>query len=184
MHIRAFEEELEALVGRPTDLRPFVCDGSPLECTVFIVGFNATTNLDFWEFWERSVGYSKARWEKAYRQERASRGKRQLSNTRTMLSWILENLPGVRMLETNLYSKASHRAEDLSECERDTSVFQFLLRTIGPKVVLAHGDDTQQAVIPLLGSDFTGTLLTTKHLRFWSRTRATDLAEQIKHSLT
>jgi len=184
MDIDTFEKKLEAIVGRPTDLRPFVCDGSPLECTVFIVGLNATTDLEFWQFWERDIGFNKARWEQAYRQERATRGKRQLSNTRTMLGWILENLPGVSVLETNLYSKASHRAGDLVQNERDTSAFHFLLQAIQPKIILAHGDETEQAIRSMIGSDFTGALLTTKHLRFWSRTRANDLAEQIKSRLT
>jgi hypothetical protein len=184
MDICVFERKLEEIIGRPTDLRPFVCDGSPLDCEVFIVGFNATTDLDFWNFWERHVGYNKTRWEQAYCQERVSKGKRELSNTRTMIGWILENLSvSAKVLETNVNAKASSRVADLSQDEHDTSTFQFLLRSIHPKVIVAHGDDAQEAVKSLLGSDFTGTLITTKHLRFWSRTRAGDLAKQIKRSL-
>jgi hypothetical protein len=36
--INSFERDLAALIGKPSLLRPFVCDGSPLECKVFIVG--------------------------------------------------------------------------------------------------------------------------------------------------
>jgi hypothetical protein len=183
MHIDIFENQLEGLIGRPTELRPFVCDGSPLDCTVFIVGVNATTNLDFWAYWVRHAGYDKSSWEQAYYQERSAKGKRGLSNTRTMLGWVLENLPGVRVLETNVYAKASAQAADLAECDRDTSVFRFLLHTIQPKVILVHGDEAQHAIRPLLGLDQTATVLTTKHLRFWSRTRALDLSEQIKRAL-
>ena len=184
MDIDTFENELEALIGRPTELRPFVCDGSPLDCTVFIVGVNATTNLDFWTFWDRTAGYDKFRWEQAYRQERIAKGKRGLSNTRTMLGWILEDLPRVKVLETNVYTKASPRGTDLGGHERDTSAFRFLLRVIQPKVILVHGEEAQQAIKPLLGQSHTGTVLTTKHLRFWSRTRALDLSEQVKRALT
>lgn len=47
--INRFEKELVALIGRPSVLRPFVYEGSPLECEVFIVGFNPATasTLDF-----------------------------------------------------------------------------------------------------------------------------------------
>ncbi len=43
MDLTEFGSELEALIERPTALRPFVCDGSPLSCTVFIVGYNPAT---------------------------------------------------------------------------------------------------------------------------------------------
>jgi hypothetical protein len=183
MNIHTFENELEMLIGRPTELRPFVCDGSPLDCNVFVVGVNATTNLDFWTFWTPNAGYDKLRWEQAYRQERIAEGKRELSNTRTMLGWILENLPGVKVLETNVYAKASPQATDLGKHERETSTFHFLLCTIQPKVILVHGDEAQQAIKPLLEQGHAVTLLTTKHLRFWSRARALDLSEQIKRAL-
>ncbi len=35
--INFFEKELAALISKPSSLRPFVCEGSPLECKVFIV---------------------------------------------------------------------------------------------------------------------------------------------------
>lgn len=33
-----FSEALLTHIGKPTDLRPFVCDGSPLDCEALIVG--------------------------------------------------------------------------------------------------------------------------------------------------
>lgn len=47
MNNTLFELQLEALIGRPSTLWPFICDGSPLDCPVFFVGTNATTELDF-----------------------------------------------------------------------------------------------------------------------------------------
>jgi len=118
-----------------------------------------------------------------YRQERMAKGKRALSNTRTMLGWILENLPNVKVLETNVYMKASPQSTDLSDHERDTSALRFLIHAIQPKVILVHGDEAQQAMKPLLGQGQAATVLTTKHLRFWSRTRALELSEQVKQAL-
>ena len=45
MTLDDFERALVALIGRPTDLRPFVCEGSPLTCDVFLVGFNLATTM-------------------------------------------------------------------------------------------------------------------------------------------
>lgn len=67
MRHQAFEDALEKLIGRPTTLRPFICAGSPLDSNVFIVGFNATTEVDFWQYWDAEKGYDKHRWEQAYR---------------------------------------------------------------------------------------------------------------------
>ena len=62
LDLSSFEQRLAALIGKPTDLRPFVCDGSPLDCRVFIVGFNPASALDedFWKFWDPSIGFDMA----------------------------------------------------------------------------------------------------------------------------
>jgi hypothetical protein len=86
-----FESELGALIGRPSHLRPFVCNGSPLESGVFIIGFNPATEMrgDFWDYWRSEYGFDKTAWFKAYMEERQVRplkpGKTrraQVSNTR------------------------------------------------------------------------------------------------------
>lgn len=55
MDIGKFEADLRDLMGSPFHDRPFVCDGSPLDCQVFIVGINAASSMteDFWDsgFW-------------------------------------------------------------------------------------------------------------------------------------
>lgn len=63
MSLQTFQKELEALIGKPTDLRPFVCDGSPLACKVFVVGLNPASEMDgnFWDYWDSSRGSDKAR---------------------------------------------------------------------------------------------------------------------------
>ena len=58
MKLKQFESELRSLTG-PSALRPFVCDGSPLTCRVFIVGINPATSMttDFWQFWRAGTGF-------------------------------------------------------------------------------------------------------------------------------
>lgn len=95
--LSAFAEALQAIIGRPTHLRPFVCDGSPLDCRVFIVGLNPATTLsgDWWEFWDDERGYRRAEWFERYKAERARQplrpGKTRrfpVSNTRRVIDWI------------------------------------------------------------------------------------------------
>jgi hypothetical protein len=42
-------------------------------------------------------------------------------------------------LDTNIYLPPTPRARDLKEEDKDTKAIEFLLETIRPKVVLAHG---------------------------------------------
>jgi hypothetical protein len=50
--LKSFEEGLKKHISRSI-MRPFVCDGSPLECEAFLVGFNPRTLMskEFWKFW-------------------------------------------------------------------------------------------------------------------------------------
>ncbi|RWQ57830.1 hypothetical protein [Mesorhizobium sp.] len=150
-----FERELVALIGRPTDLRPFVCEGSPLTCDVFLVGFNPATEMrtDFWEFWRPGYGYDKAAWFKRYLEERAAKplkpGKtwqQKVSATRRNIECFVEGAAGVRVLETNIYARASDDMRTLDVASREIAPFKFLLDTIKPKVIVVHGKPALQTV--------------------------------------
>jgi len=141
--LQQFQSDLEKLIGKPTDLRPFVCEGSPLECKIFIVGFNPATELErsFWSFWQPEYGFQKTEWLKVYKQERRDKplspGKtrrNEISNTRRVIEWIIAEAMLVKCLETNIYSKPTEKARDLREQEWATQPFDFLLRTIRPQV--------------------------------------------------
>ena len=115
-HLDDFEQELEALIGRPTNMRPFVCDGSPLKCRIFIVGFNPATTMkaSFWDFWRSGYGFDKKAWFEAYKEERRSRPlkpgrkwRNPVSNTRRVIDWIAEAASPYDCLETNIHSLPS-----------------------------------------------------------------------------
>lgn len=119
--IEKFEDELAALIGAPTDLRPFVCDGSPLTCDVFIVGFNPATTMssEFWQFWRTGVGFDKVAWFAAYKKDRQLKplkpGKTRrnaVSPSRRVIEMILEGAAPYRCLETNIYSASTEQAAD------------------------------------------------------------------------
>ena len=76
--LKDFASGLREILNRMNTpgLRPFVCDGSPLSCNVFLVGSNPATPMyrSFWEFWSDDFGFDKASFMQAYREARIERG--------------------------------------------------------------------------------------------------------------
>lgn len=182
-----FEKELLVLIGKPTDLRPFVCAGSPLQCCVFIVGFNPATTLaaDFWNFWRSDHGFDKEAWFEEYKNERQLRPLRpgktrrnSVSNTRRVIEWVTEEASPVRCLETNIYSKPTEQAANLAVRQRATAPFDFLLAKIKPRVIVAHGADAAEYI---RSRNLCAHVLTVSHFsRGWSQECARSLGRQIK----
>ena len=56
--LQQFRADLERYLLNPR-ARPFVCDGSPLQCRSFIVGLNAATELTqpFDAYWSNVTGF-------------------------------------------------------------------------------------------------------------------------------
>lgn len=189
--LEVFERELEKRVGRPTAVRPFVCDGSPLDCRAFIVGFNPATTMDtdFWEFWRSGYGFDKAAWFEVYKKERVRKplkpGKLRrspVSNTRRVIDWISDAASPCKCLETNVYSRATDSANELAQEHRNTAPFDFLLEFIKPAVIVTHGKDASHFVQTRWSS---GTLICVSHFsRGWSRESARQLGAQIRDGCT
>lgn len=183
----AFESELLTIIGRPTDLRPFVCVDSPLRCNIFIVGFNPATTLaaDFWHFWRSGSGFDKAAWFEEYKRERQLRplkpGKTRrnaVSSTRRVIEWVIEAARPAQCLETNIYSTPTEQAVDLALKQRATAPFDFLVRKINPSVIVAHGLD---AAAHVRGKNPSAHVVTVSHFsRGWSQAKARSLGQQIR----
>ena len=140
--LHEFSSGLASLIGRPTDLRPFVCEGSPLECDAFLVGINPATRMpvDFWEFWSDSYGFDKRAWFERYRVEQETRPPKpgrtrryKVSPTRRIIEEIVHGASPVKCLETDIFAKAAKQASDLEERCRITAPFDYLLRQVAPK---------------------------------------------------
>ncbi|WP_278362221.1 hypothetical protein [Stutzerimonas kunmingensis] len=147
-----FQQALKTHIGDCSTLRPFVCEGSPLDCKVFIVGFNPASNMDagFWDFWRAGYGFDKAAWFDVYRYERRvkplSPGKKRrtaVSRTRRIIELIVAGAAPFKCLETNIYSLPTESAKQLAAADRDSAVFEFLLERVNPQLIVAHGRDAQ-----------------------------------------
>jgi hypothetical protein len=155
MTLSKFESDLKKRM--PTEyLRPFVCDGSPLACQVFVVGHNPATNFakPFWDHWDSKSGFLRADFLRDFRLERNQPKK--LKGARARLEKIVDlftcGFGQNAILETNIYSEPTPSARQLRE--HDTRVFDFLLSTIGPKIVYLHGREAIQFFCPKL--EFSG----------------------------
>lgn len=151
MDLRTFEGGLRDLIGEGKELRPFVCDGDPLQCKAFIVGTNPATGMksSFWHYWDETTGFCKERWREEYAAQRGACGdgdkRKSVSPTRKRINEIVKaaapsgSAGRVSVLETNLFSSATQREKDLPAAQKRTEVFEYLSYAISPKVVFAHG---------------------------------------------
>lgn len=189
MSLDEFEKILAGLIGRPTNLRPFVCAGSPLTCKIFVVGFNPATEMqgDFWDYWVSGIGFNKAGWFQAYLADRKIRplkpGKKSrpaVSNTRRCLGWIEDGAAGNPILETNIFARATATKADLALRDRSSEPFRFLFEAIKPQVIVAHGTDAHVVADQL---DTNARIIKIPHLsRGWSEERAREFGRSLRES--
>jgi len=173
MNIRDFDLELRALTKEDIAIRPFVCDGSPLECRVFIVGFNPASSVPFWPFWQPPRGFDKASWDAEYLRIKGAWSPTRLRINRLSCALI----PYASCLETNIYSYPSRDEKSLTASRRDTRVFEFLLEAVRPAVVLFHGEKATSFGKSLDEHSFH--IKAGKHLRFWRYEAVDAAAEEI-----
>jgi len=150
MKILEFENNLREKLESYKNPRPLICEGNPLDCEIFIVGINSATEMksDFWSFWSEKNGFNKAEWLESYILERKLKPlkpkktrRNKLSNTRQRIEWIVETIKPFKALETNLFVKATPTADELMFEYRESSVFEYLLESIRPKIVFIHGNE-------------------------------------------
>ena len=86
--LKKFEAILENVIGNPCDMRPFVCEGSPLHCNTFIVRFNPATRLDcyWWDYWKSGHGFQKKLWQLEYSVQRENGKTSKLESALMLLS--------------------------------------------------------------------------------------------------
>jgi hypothetical protein len=202
-----FESKLKAIMGDRPDLRPFICDGLPMECQIFIVGYNPATEMSqsFWTFWHNDTGFNKTAWFEAYKRDRREKplkpGKTRrtlVSSTRQRIEWIVETAAPIKCLETNLYGTATETAKDLDASAQNLDVFEFLVREIAPQVILLHGSEARRSMECLAGLQLEPDSLTDVSLgshqakviavchlsRGWSQIKARALGGQLREVCT
>ncbi|MGK0236192.1 MAG: hypothetical protein ACI9EK_002740 [Psychroserpens sp.] len=206
MTLTEFEYNLREKLKNYERPRPLICDGNPLDSEIFIVGINAATEMNkgFWNFWLEKSGFNKTEWLKSYILERKLKPlkpnktrRNKLSNTRQRIEWITESIKPIKTLETNLFVKATPTANELTNEDRESSVFEYLLETIKPKIIFIHGNEVIEYFEKLYGIKIKKNkiknfeifgiktnILAMNHLsRGWSKQKSVDLGEFLKFEI-
>lgn len=134
MTLKRFREGLAQLMPNPR-ARPFTCSRSPLKCRIFIVGFNSATQLgqDFFDrYWSDDSGFLRNVFESDYEGIRNKKG------TRPRIEAFVEAASPVPCLETNIYAVPTRKASQLEAEEKNTSIIEYLLKTIRPAGIFVH----------------------------------------------
>lgn len=138
--LNALTSKLKEFTKHLTDARPFLCEGSPFGCDIFLVGINPATSTNFWNHWSTESGCDKEKWIKEYLSLHGGK----LKPTRKKIELFFETTSPLRVLETNIFASPSSRESALDSKLRDTHLFGYLLQTIKPKLILAHGGSVIQ----------------------------------------
>jgi hypothetical protein len=142
-----FKKQLENLMQSDNSLRPFVCDGDPLKCDIFIVGINPATKMEtsFWDYYGEA-GFDKTKWLVDYKESRKEK-RTILSPTRKKIEYLVdEKFSEYRCLETNIFSAPSINLKSLDNSLKSTEIFNFLIKTIRPKAIFIHGSNPAEFI--------------------------------------
>ena len=165
MTLSEFREQLTALMVERTE-RPFVCDGSPLQTQVFVVGLNPATTLreDYWSFWSDSTGFDRGNFDRKYGDVRPKK-----SGNRPRIEAITRAFPKGLCLETNIHSSPTKSGPMLKANQKRTAVFEYLTSVLLPKALFIHGAPTCH-YFAKLNSEIEGLPDDTpKHTMLWDR---------------
>ena len=141
------QSKLRELANIDVNARPFLCEGNPYECDVFLVGINPATSTGFWDYWNPEVGCDKEGWIDSYLHNHDGKFK----PTRKRIELFFDGVKPLKVLETNIFPFPSCREHELSGKSRNTEFFDFLLHEIGPKVVVGHGSSVIKHFSKLFG---------------------------------
>ncbi|WP_010522066.1 hypothetical protein [Aquimarina agarivorans] len=206
MKLLEFENNLRERLKKYDKSRPLICEGNPLDCEIFIVGINAATEMksDFWSFWSKENGFKKAEWLESYILERKLKPlkpnktrRNKFSNTRQRIEWIIDSVKPIKTLETNLFVKATPTADKLKSEDRESSVFEYLLESIKPKILFLHGNEVIEYFEKLYGIkivkdkieifdilEVKTNILAMNHLsRGWSKQKSIELGKRLNFEI-
>jgi hypothetical protein len=171
--------------------RPFLCEGSPLDCTVAIVGINPATTTPFWPHWRSGIGFERQSWLSAYQAGQFNKR----SQTRLRIELLVNQLKPLRCLELNLYPYSSRSEAVLAPHLRSAEVFNYLLSLVQPKLLFVFGNTPIKALAATVSAaslpknQFTSCthqghsfqVFATSHLsRGWSKQRVAELGQKLR----
>lgn len=154
--LKDFMEQVKATYSSGIGGRPFVCDGNPFKCDVFLVGLNPVTESsgDFWDYWNDSIGFMKSKWEQTYVLSR--NGINKYSPTRRRIE-VIRNSIGP-CLDTDIYpyfAKNWKTFKNKYGTSKPPDTCRAILAEVRPKAVFVYGKPATNHLSEILEADLT-----------------------------
>jgi len=143
--ILTIDRNVRSLTHERADSRPFLCEGNPFGARIMIAGLNPGSNTPFWPYWSPTKGCNKKAWLNDFSKYTGG------EKTRTAIELFIDALSPVKYIETNLYHIWSKNEASLKKTDRDSSVFEYLLKVISPKYLVTHGYCVKEKIETLCG---------------------------------
>jgi hypothetical protein len=145
--LKEIDRQIRRFTNESRLSRPFICDGLPRGCQVVQVGINPGTDTPFWPYWNMPTGFNKGDWLNHYMRKHGGK----LGRTRRCIEILCQALKPLRCLELNLYHRFSKSEASLGKEHHDTALFDFMLKTVRPRVLVVHGRKPIKHLERLLG---------------------------------
>ncbi len=125
---------LQAFVERAPGMRPFLCDGNPLTCTVAIIGVGHGATTSFGPHWSDEKGMDRRSWMQAY----GALHPEAIDGDQARLERFLPQI-AQRVIELNVPATRINGDARLSEDYRALDILQVMLCVVKPRAVICVG---------------------------------------------
>jgi hypothetical protein len=176
--IHEFSNALKALTAGASDIRPLLCEGNPLTCTMAIVGINPAAKTPFWPHWSEKTGMDRGSWLQEYKA--LHNGK--VSRSRAALERFIPQVTVGRVIELNAHAKQSRRHSDLTPPHRTTEVLEFVLSNVRPIIILCAGVSAFDSVHEL-SLTWKPNVIEARHFIYWGMKYESELAGKVNSIL-
>lgn len=173
MSLDEFREQLSAKLQEvglaEDDVRPFVCTGSPLACEIMMVGFNPSRNVDVELFdpriWNDETGFDREQFVEYYDLAGYQQDESKWSRNHIFQQNLIDELPTYPVLETYLYSSITPKKGMLSNEQRRTDIFDWLVDIVQPKLIVTQNSDVSKYFERITGQILTRNAFNTVNYR-------------------
>lgn len=166
---------LQAVVEKAPAIRPFLCDGNPLTCTVAIVCADAGARPSFRPYWSDEKGMDRRSWMHADRALHTET----IDGAQARLERFLPQI-SQRVIELTAPAKRINAGVDASEDYRVVDILQFILGVVAPRTVICVGAAAQRVVHSM---DLSGSpaIIATREFIDWDTDYEHALAEEVNN---
>lgn len=166
---------MQAFVESAPGMRPFLCDGNPLTCTVAIIGVDPGATTSFWPYWSDENGMDRQSWTQADK----ALHPRAIDGVQERLERFLPQI-AQRVIELNVAATRINGNAQLGEDYRAVDILQFILGVVKPRTVICVGAAALRVVHSLALSG-TPAIFATREFIDWDLDYERALADEVNN---